>query len=323
VKVGLLIYTANALPQNTPRRYETIRAIATQAEADGFDSIWLADHLLYRDAGGTTGIWECWTVLSALAEATRRVELGPLVVCNSLRNPAILAKMATTLDEVSQGRLILGIGAGWNEPEYQAFGLPFDHRVDRLEEALQLLSPLLRDGHADFAGRYYQARDCEIAPRGPRPAGPPLLVGGEGPRLLTLAARYGDMWNTGYMGEPETMADPLARIAVACEQVGRDPATLDVTAFIGLWFPDLRPDRPGSFERALSGTPHEIAAAMHGYAELGIPHIMFQCVPFNEESVGRLTEALRLYRRAVQTSPSARARPETASNAAGPGQPGR
>jgi probable F420-dependent oxidoreductase len=303
VKVGLLVYTANALPENIPRRYEMIRAIAMQAEADGFDSIWLADHLLYRDADGTTGIWECWTVLSALAEATRRVELGPLVLCNSLRNPAILAKMATTLDEVSQGRLILGIGAGWNEPEYQAFGLPFDHRVDRLEEALRVLSPLLRDGHANFDGRYYQARDCEIAPRGPRSAGPPLLVGGEGPRLLTLAARYADMWNTGYMGEPETMAEPLARIATACQQVGRDPATLGVTAFIGLWFPELRPDRPRNFENALTGTPREIAAAMHGYAELGVPHIMFQCVPFNEESLRRVTEALRLYRGVAQTLP--------------------
>jgi probable F420-dependent oxidoreductase len=296
VKVGLLVSMANARPENTPRRYETIRAVATQAEADGFDSIWLADHLLYRDADGTTGIWECWTVLSALAEATRRVELGPLVLCNSMRNPAILAKMATTLDEVSQGRLILGIGAGWNEPEYQAFGLPFDHRVDRLEEALQVLSPLLRDGHTDFAGRYYQARDCEIAPRGPRSAGPPLLVGGEGPRMLALAARYGDMWNTGYMGEPETMAKPLAKIAAACQQAGRDPATLGVTAFIGLWFPDLRPDRPRAFENLLTGTPPEIAAAMRGYAELGVPHIMFQCVPFNEESLRRLTEALQLYR---------------------------
>jgi probable F420-dependent oxidoreductase len=296
VKVGLLVSLVNTIPKNTPRRYEAIRAVATQAEADGFDSIWLVDHLLYRDADGTTGVWECWTVLSALAEATRRVELGPLVLCNSLRNPAILAKMATTLDEVSQGRLILGIGAGWNEPEYQAFGLPFDHRVDRLEEALQLLCPLLRDGHTDFAGRYYQARDCEITPRGPRPGGPPLLVGGEGPRMLALAARYGDMWNTGYMGEPETMAQPFARIAAACDQVGRDPATLDVTAFIGLWFPDLRPDKPKSFENPLTGTPGEIAAAMRGYEELGVPHIMFQCVPFNEESLRRLTEALHLYR---------------------------
>jgi alkanesulfonate monooxygenase SsuD/methylene tetrahydromethanopterin reductase-like flavin-dependent oxidoreductase (luciferase family) len=262
----------------------------------GFDSIWLADHLLYRDADGTRGIWECWTVLSALTEATRRVELGPLVLCNSLRNPAILAKMATTLDEVSQERLVLGIGAGWNEPQYQAFGLPFDHRVDRLEEALQVISPLLRAGHTDFAGRYYQARGCEIAPPRPRPAGPPLLVGGEGPRMLGLAARYGDMWNTGYMGLPETMAEPLAKIAAACRAVGRDPATLDLTALIALWFPDLRPDKPAAFENLLTGTPAEIAAAMRGYAELRVPHIMFRCVPFNERSLRRLTEALQLYR---------------------------
>jgi probable F420-dependent oxidoreductase len=298
VKVGLLISIANVLPENTPRRYETIRAMATQAEAEGFDSIWLADHLFYRDADGTTGIWECCTVLSALAEATSRVELGPLVACNSLRNPAVLAKMAATLDEVSQGRLILGVGAGWNEPEYTAFGLPFDHRVDRLEEALQVLSPLLRDGHADFSGRYYQARDCEIAPRGPRPAGPPLLVGGEGPRMLRLAAQYGDMWNTGYMGEPETMTEPMDRIAAACREVGRDPATLDVTAFIGLWFPDLRPGKPGSFQNVLTGPPREIAAAMRGYEKLGIPHIMFQCVPLTEQSLRELAEALRLYRAA-------------------------
>ena len=114
--------------------------------------------------------------------------------------------------------------------------------------------------------------------------------------MLALAAQYGDMWNTGYMGEPETIAEPLAKIAAVCREAGRDPATLGVTALIALWFPDLRPDKPGAFENLLTGTPAEIAAAMHGYAELGVPHIMFQCVPFNEESLRRLTEALRLYR---------------------------
>jgi alkanesulfonate monooxygenase SsuD/methylene tetrahydromethanopterin reductase-like flavin-dependent oxidoreductase (luciferase family) len=168
VKVGLLVYTVNDREHNRKRPYASIRAITQQAEADGFDSIWLADHLLYRDVGQPThGIWEAWTVLSALAEATERVELGTLVLNNSIRNPAVLAKMATALDEVSDGRLILGIGAGWNEPEYQAFGMPFDHLASRFEEALQILRPLLRDGHVDFSGRYYQARDCDDAPRRP------------------------------------------------------------------------------------------------------------------------------------------------------------
>jgi probable F420-dependent oxidoreductase len=297
VKVGLMVYTANDRESNSKRPYHTIRAIAQQAEADGFDSIWIADHLMYRDPDAPTrGIWECWTVLAALAEATQRVEIGPLVLCNSFRNPAILAKMATTLDEVSGGRLILGVGAGWNEPEYQAFGLPFDHRVSRFEEALQILRPLLRDGHVDFEGQYYQARNCDDVPRGPRPEGPPLMVGCESPRMIKLAARYADLWNIGYMGQPETMAGPLASIEAACGQVGRDPATVGVTALIGLWFPGLQEEKPGFFDKPLTGTVEEIAAAMRGYAELGVRHIIVQCVPFNEQSLQQLTEAFRLYR---------------------------
>jgi probable F420-dependent oxidoreductase len=291
-----MVFQANDRETNSKRPYHTIRAIAQQAEADGFDSIWLADHLLYRNPGEPTrGIWECWTILAALAEATQRVEIGTLVICNSFRNPAILAKMATTADEVSDGRLILGLGAGWNEPEYQAFGLPFDHRVDRFEEALQILKPLLQEGHADFTGQYYQARNCDNMPRGPRPDGPPLMVGGEGPRMLRLTAQYADLWNTGYMGKPETMAEPLARIEAACRQIGRDPATLGITALIGLWFPDLQA-KPSFFDKPLTGTAQEIAAAMRGYAELGLQHIMFQCAPYTPEARQRLTEALQLYR---------------------------
>jgi probable F420-dependent oxidoreductase len=297
VKIGLMVFLANDRATNSTRSYETIRAVAHQAETDGFDSLWLADHLFYRTPGeATRGIWECWTMLAALAEATQRVEIGTLVLCNSFRHPAILAKMATTADEVSHGRLILGVGAGWNEPEYQAFGLPFDHRVDRLEEALQILKPLLHDGQVDFAGQYYHARNCEIVPRGPRSDGPPLLVGGEGPRMLTLTAQYADLWNTGYMGQPETMTEPLAKIKAACRAVGRDPATLGITALIGLWFPDLQAKQPGFLDHPLTGTVPEIAAAMRGYAELGVQHITFQCEPYTPEALQRLTEALHCYR---------------------------
>jgi len=297
MKIGLLVFQANERETNRKPPYETIRAIARQAETDGFDSIWLADHLLYRNPGEPTrGIWECWTRLSALAEATRRVEIGTLVLCNSFRHPAILAKMATTADEVSGGRLILGVGAGWNEPEYQAFGLPFDHRVDRFEEALQILKPLLHEGHVDFAGQYYQARNCDIVPRGPRSEGPPLLVGSEGPRMLKLTAQYADLWNTGYMGQPETMVSRLATIEAACREVGRDPATLGITALIGLWFPDLQARQPSFFDHPLTGTAQDIAAAMRGYGELGVQHIMFQCEPYTLEALQRLTEALHLYR---------------------------
>ena len=297
MKIGLLVWTANEPETNATRPYRSIRAIAQQAEADGFDSIWLPDHFLYRHPGEPTcGLWETWTVLAALFEATQQVEIGTLVLCNSFRNPAMLAKMATTADEVSSGRLILGVGAGWNRPEYEAFGLPFDHRVDRFEEALQILRPLLREGQVDFAGNYYQAKDCEDVPRGPRPAGPPLMVGGEGPRMLRLTAQYADLWNTGYMGTPDTMTEPLARIGAACREVGRDPETLGVTALIGLWFPDLREKQPAIFDKPLTGTVEQIAAAMRGYAELGVHHIMFQIAPYSPEARKRLTEALQLYR---------------------------
>jgi probable F420-dependent oxidoreductase len=299
LKIGLMVFLANDRENNGKRPYETIRAIAQQTELDGFDSIWLADHFLYRYPGQPTrGIWECWTMLAALAEATHRVELGTLVTCSSFRNPAVLAKMATTVDEVSQGRLILGVGAGWNEPEYQAFGLPFDHRVGRFEEALQILTPLLHEGHVDFVGQYYQARNCDIVPRGPRSEGPPLMVGCESgsPRMIKLTAQYADLWNTGYMGKPETMAEPLAKIRDACDAVGRDPATLGITALIGLWFPDLQANKPSFFDKPLIGTIEEIAAAMRGYAELGVQHIMFQCEPYTPEALKLLTDALHLYR---------------------------
>jgi alkanesulfonate monooxygenase SsuD/methylene tetrahydromethanopterin reductase-like flavin-dependent oxidoreductase (luciferase family) len=296
-----MVFLANERENNKTRPYDSIRVVAQQAEADGFDSIWLPDHLFYRNPGEPTrGIWECWTVLSALAEATRRVEIGTLVACNSFRHPTILAKMATTLDEVSHGRLILGVGAGWNEPEYHAFGLPFDHRVDRFEEALQILKPLMREGYIDFAGHYYEAKNCEIVPRGPRPQGPPLMVVADKPRMLKLTAQYADLWNTGYMGKPETLADRRSRIEAACREIRRDPRTLGVTALIGLWYPDLQTNKPKFFDNPLTGTVEEIALAMRGYKELGVEHLMFQCEPYTLEARRRVTEAVHLYRRMEQ-----------------------
>jgi alkanesulfonate monooxygenase SsuD/methylene tetrahydromethanopterin reductase-like flavin-dependent oxidoreductase (luciferase family) len=300
MKIGLVVFLANDRNLNSKRSYDSIRTIAQQAETDGFDSIWLPDNFFERTAGAPTwGMWECWTMVSALAEATQRVEIGTLILINAFRNPAIVAKMATTADEVGHGRLILGVGAGYpgyNESMYDAFGLPFGDQVDRFAEALQVLRPLLKQGQVDFAGQYYEARNCEIVPRGPRPAGPPLLVGGIGPRLLTLSAQYADLWNTGYMGTPETFAEPLAKIAAACREVGRDPATLGITALVGLWFPDLEAKRPTIFDHTLTGTVSELAAAMRGYAALGVQHIMFHCEPYTAEARQRLAEALHLYR---------------------------
>ena len=184
MRLGLMLpIGAGALGEGRPVRWTDLREMARTAEAVGVDTLFLPDHLLFRksppgnlmqvnmDEGKLRGIWESWTILSALAEATSRVHLGPLVACTGFRNPAILAKMADTLDEVSDGRVVLGLGAGWHEPEYEAFGIPYDHRVGRFEEALAIIVPLLREGRVDFQGQYYQARDCVLAPRGPRPDG--------------------------------------------------------------------------------------------------------------------------------------------------------
>jgi probable F420-dependent oxidoreductase len=296
MNIGFVILLAESKSLGRAQSYAEIREMALAAEALGFDSLWLYDHLLYRPEGQPTiGIWECWTIASALAEATRRVELGSLVLCNSFRNPAILAKMAHTLDEVSGGRFILGVGAGWNKPEYDAFGLPFDRRVSRFEEALQIIRPLLREGRVDFSGTYYQARDCEIAPRGPRPQGPPLLVAGDGPRMLRLTARYADLWNTSYLTHPGSLAEPRAKLEAACAEVGRDPATLGVTALVALSYPDLGAPI-GAIEEWLTGSTAEIAAAIHGYEQLGVTHLMFHCSPYNMTALERLGEALRSYR---------------------------
>jgi alkanesulfonate monooxygenase SsuD/methylene tetrahydromethanopterin reductase-like flavin-dependent oxidoreductase (luciferase family) len=252
--------------------------------------------MLYRNEGKPTiGIWECWTFLSALAEATQKVELGTLVLCNSFRNPALLAKMAITLDEVSHGRVILGVGAGWNKPEYDAFGWPFDHRVSRFEEALQIIRPLLKEGRVDFEGKYYQAKDCEIRPMGPRAGGPPLMIGSFGKRMLNLTTKYADLWNTGYLGQPDTLEKPRQEMLEACQETGRDPRTLGVTAMIALHYPKLAPAPEGFDNPPLTGTPTQVARAMLGYEEAGVEHIMFHLIPYNPEAIRKLEDALRIY----------------------------
>src|SRR5215212_8585260 len=177
-------------------RWSDLREMAQLGEQIGADSLWITDHLIHREAGEEPrGMWECWSLISALAAVTEKPEIGTLVMSTSFRNPALLAKMADTVDEISGGRLMLGLGAGWNEAEYIAFGYPFDHRVSRFEEAVTIIAGLLRDGHIDFEGTYYEARDCELRPRGPRANGPSIMIGTVGARMLRQTALYADAWN--------------------------------------------------------------------------------------------------------------------------------
>src|SRR5258706_4049985 len=227
MKVGVVLLIEGNQQFGVPN-YRHVRDLALRAEQAGLDSIWLYDHLLFRfNDDPPIGHWECFTFLAGLAEATQRIALGTLVACTAFRHPTVLAKMATALDEVSTGRFTLGLGAGWNEAEFSAFGLPFDHRVSRFEEALQIIAPLVRTGQVDFTGTYYRAADCLDLPRGPRQDGPPLLVAGFGPRMIRLAARYADSINTGFnIDDPDSAH---AKIAAACAEVGRDSAALAIT----------------------------------------------------------------------------------------------
>jgi probable F420-dependent oxidoreductase len=300
MKIGLNLIIAEHRELKRAYSYQKTREIALQAEEAGFDSLWLYDHLLYRPEGEPTiGIWECWTFLSALAEATHRVELGTLVACNSFRNPALLAKTAITLDEVSNGRLILGVGAGWNKAEYEAFGYPFDHRVSRFEEALQIIRPLLREGRVDFAGKYYHVQDCEIRPLGPRPGGPPLMVGCGAPRMLHLTAKYADLWNIGYLGQVDTLEKHRQDMFQACQDTGRNPATLGITVMLALHYPGLAPQPHGFDYPPLRGSPTQVARAMLAYEKAGVEHLMFHLIPYKPAAIRKLEQALHLYRQLI------------------------
>ena len=272
-------------------RWPELLEMARTAEEAGFDSLWVGDHLLYRRPGEPpSGPWEAWSVLAALAAVTDRVQIGPLVASASFHNPAMLAKKAAAVDEISGGRLILGLGAGWNEPEYRAFGFPFDHRVDRFEEAFAIIRGLLRDGEVDFAGRYHQARDCVLLPPRGHASPPPLMVGTMGPRMLRLAARHADSWNawfSWYGNRPEGLAALREKVDAACAEVGRDPATLERTVAVLVQVGDEPPTRrSGRYDAPpFRGTSEGLAEHLLALAAEGISHVQLVLDPITAQSI--------------------------------------
>ncbi len=276
--------------------------MAQTAEDMGFDSLWFVDHLLYLE-GATVeppqGVRECWSVLAGLAAVTSRVELAPLVSCTGYRNPALLAKIADTIDEISGGRLILALGAGWHEPEYRAFGFPFDHRYSRFEEALKIIHGLLRDGHIDFEGDYYTARNCELRPRGPRVNGIPIMLGTTGPKMLRLTAQYADQWNAWLAmtdSSPDRVPPLNAAVDAACADVGRDPASLErtISIMIDVGGNSEIPASMGRGEAApISGSTEEIAATIRRFAEHHISHLQIYLLPNTVATIRAFEPVLR------------------------------
>jgi probable F420-dependent oxidoreductase len=284
-----LPYVEGSMDGATPH-WTDISAMARAAEDAGFDAVWVSDHVGFGDPdAGWSGAWESWTLLSALAVATSRVRLGTYVTAVPYRNPALLAKMAETLDEVSGGRVILALGAGWNEPEFRAYGFPFERRFDRFEDGLRIITSMLRTGRADHVGRLETARGALVRPRGPRPEGLPVMVGAAAPRMLRLAAELADEWNAG-MRTPAGLVPMLAALEAACEAVGRDPRTIrrsaEAMVEIGAAArPDDDLEARGSWDDPLRGSPDEIAAGLRRYRDLGLDHVQVQLRPNRVESV--------------------------------------
>jgi alkanesulfonate monooxygenase SsuD/methylene tetrahydromethanopterin reductase-like flavin-dependent oxidoreductase (luciferase family) len=276
--------------------------MAVAAEKVGFDSIWVGDHLLYKPTGlDPIGPWEAWTSLAALAEVTEKVELGPLVAATSFHSPAMLAKMAATVDGISNGRLILGLGAGWNEPDYTAYGFPYDRRASRFEEAFTIIRTLLRDGYIDFSGEFYEIRDCTLVPRSPRPDGPPLMLGSIGERMINFAAPHINAWNAWhdwFGNTPEGLAPLNAAVDKACEAAGRDPAEVERTTTVLVQVSGgTGRISGGEFARPtppIKGSPEAIADKLRGFADVGMSHLQLVLDPITVPAIEECAATLEL-----------------------------
>lgn len=286
--------------------------MATAAEGMGFDSLWLVDHLYVRwdrwgsggeldpatpaDPARADGYWESWSLLAALAAATERIQLGTMVTCTGFRNPALLAKMASTVDEVSGGRLVLGLGAGDHPDEFRTFGFPYDRRVSRFEEALQIVVPLLHNGYVDFAGEFYNAPNCVLTPRGPRPQGPPIMIGtlGPGPRMLRLVVQYADIWNVWLAFDDSHAAAVVPHIAavdVACRKHGRNPDTLIKSAAVDIATSDAADD-----PKMIGGSPTQIAEELMRFAQHGVDLLQVIPNPQTQKGVENLAPIMSEFR---------------------------
>jgi alkanesulfonate monooxygenase SsuD/methylene tetrahydromethanopterin reductase-like flavin-dependent oxidoreductase (luciferase family) len=271
--------------------------MAKAAEASGFDSIWVGDHLLYRGAGRQErGPWEAWTLLAALASATDRVDLGPLVNCAGFRPPGLLAKMAATVDEVSGGRLVLGLGAGWNDAEFRAFGIPFDHLASRFEESFDIVRRLLTGERVTLHGRFWRVDDAVLLPRPARC--PPLMVGSVGSRMLHVTLPFVDAWNTWYElygNTPEGFVKLNAIVTDAAERAGRSPSQIARSACVLVVLgreAGMRPIPNGV--RPLEGTIEGIAAGLREMEEAGADEVILVVSPITERSIRALGDALAI-----------------------------
>jgi probable F420-dependent oxidoreductase len=278
-------------------RWPEYARMARGAEAAGFDSIWLGDHLLYRDDGGPErGPWEAWTLLAALAAITERVAIGPLVSCVGFHNPGMLAKLAANVDEISGGRLVFGVGAGWNRAEFDAFGYPYDHRVSRFEEAFAILRPLLAGDRVTFHGDYWHAQDLVLLPEPARRV--PIMVGSNAPRMLSITLPHADSWNTWYDDYGNTVEGFVEindRISDAAREAGRALGDIERSVCVAVSLPGAVNDRPYDKDIApLEGPSDRIAEHLRLLAEAGANEAILVANPITSSTIRILGDVVGL-----------------------------
>jgi alkanesulfonate monooxygenase SsuD/methylene tetrahydromethanopterin reductase-like flavin-dependent oxidoreductase (luciferase family) len=271
--------------------FDQILEVVRGADAAGVEIAWFADHFSVppsKDMDRERGCWEAFSLMAGLAGATRDLGIayGPMVACATFRSAGLLARMTETIDEISGGKFILGLGAGWHRPEYDAHDYPFDHRVSRFEEIIHVVSQMLREGGSTFSGQYTQTDGAFNRPAGPRAAsgGAPILIGSSGDRMLDILARYADAWNTGWEYEIDAVRDNFAKLDAACEKVGRDPNSVvrTVGGNVGL------EGATGRRGKMLTGSDDEIVARFIEFRDLGTDHFIVGLDPATPDAVTHL-----------------------------------
>jgi F420-dependent oxidoreductase-like protein len=258
--------------------FETMKSLAAHVEQTGWDGLWLADHFMPNAEDVSTPWPEAWTTLSALAAVVPRIRMGTLVTGNTYRHPAVLAKMAATADHISGGRVVLGLGSGWQENEHEMYGIPFytvNSRLQRLEEACQVIKALFSEESVNFDGKFYQLKNAPLQPK-PKQDNLPLLIGGGGEKVtLKITAKYADEWNV--WGTVETMINKMKILDQHCEDAGRNPADIQRSA-VALMFltdDDKFAQKMNAGEQAtIAGNVNQIQDIVGAYQAAGVDELI-------------------------------------------------
>ena len=268
--------------------------LAQRSEEAGYDSIWVGDHLVYDlPDGSTRGPYEAWTTLAAIAAVTEHVEIGPLVASTAFHAPAMLAKQAATVDAISQGRLIVALGAGWNRREFDAFGFPYDRRVSRFEEALAIIAPLLREGRTTFHGEFFDVDDCVLDPRPVREGGPPIMLGSHSPRMLSVGLPVVNSWNV-WWSRYDNSIERFAEIKAEVDAAIPDRRHVEATAAVLVTLPGGAGRLMGDTydAKVTTITPDDLVQHVQGLADAGARHLQLVLDPITAESIDTISAVL-------------------------------